>query len=76
MSHQFGRTPRDAPGDVELPSHRLMVRSALVRPLGSGIFSLLPLGWRVVRKHDVAGDAAIDTASDGARARCEPTSMR
>ncbi len=50
MTHLFGRTLREAPGDVELPSHRLMLRAALVRPLGAGIFSLLPLGWRVVRK--------------------------
>lgn len=50
MSHLFGRTLREAPGDVELPSHRLMLRAGLIRPLGSGIFSLLPLGWRVVRK--------------------------
>jgi prolyl-tRNA synthetase len=50
MSHLFGRTLRDAPGDVELPSHRLMLRAALIRPLGAGIYSLLPLGWRVVRK--------------------------
>jgi prolyl-tRNA synthetase len=46
----FGRTLREAPGDVELPSHRLMLRAALIRPLGAGIYSLLPLGWRVVRK--------------------------
>jgi prolyl-tRNA synthetase len=50
MSHLFGRTLREAPGDVELISHQLMVRAAMIRPLGSGIFSLLPLGWRVVRK--------------------------
>jgi prolyl-tRNA synthetase len=50
MSHLFGRTLREAPGDVELLSNQLMVRAALIRPLGSGIFSLLPLGWRVVRK--------------------------
>src|SRR5215216_7000077 len=50
MTHLFGRTLREAPGDVELPSHRLMLRAALIRPLGAGIFSLLPLGWRVVRK--------------------------
>ncbi len=50
MSHLFGRTLRDAPGDAELPSHRLMLRAAMVRPLGAGIYSLLPLGWRVVRK--------------------------
>ncbi|CAA9546432.1 MAG: Prolyl-tRNA synthetase, bacterial type [uncultured Thermomicrobiales bacterium] len=50
MAHLFGRTLRDAPGDAELPSHQLLLRGAFVRPLGSGIFSLLPLGWRVVRK--------------------------
>src|SRR5215207_1859160 len=49
MSHLFGRTLREAPGDVELLSNQLMVRAALIRPLGSGIFSLLPLGWRVIR---------------------------
>jgi prolyl-tRNA synthetase len=50
MSHLFGRTLREAPGDIELPTHRLMLRAALMRPLGAGIYSLLPLGWRVVRK--------------------------
>src|SRR5215211_489459 len=50
MSHLFGRTLREAPGDVELLSHQLMVRAAMIRPLGAGLVSLLPLGWRVVRK--------------------------
>ncbi|MCC6313062.1 MAG: proline--tRNA ligase [Thermomicrobiales bacterium] len=50
MSHLFGRTLREAPGDAELPSHKLMLRAAMVRPLGAGIYSLLPLGWSVVRK--------------------------
>ena len=50
MAHLFGRTLRDAPADAELPSHQLLLRGAFVRPLGSGIFSLLPLGWRVIRK--------------------------
>ncbi|HYI25599.1 MAG TPA: aminoacyl--tRNA ligase-related protein, partial [Thermomicrobiales bacterium] len=50
MAHLFGRTLREAPADVEMPSHQLMVRAAMVRPLGTGIYSLLPLGYRVVRK--------------------------
>lgn len=50
MAHLFGRTLREAPGDVELISHQLMLRAGMVRPLGAGIHSLLPLGWRVVRK--------------------------
>ena len=50
MSHLFGRTLRAAPSDVELISHQLSIRAGLVRPLGSGIFSVLPTGWRVIRK--------------------------
>ncbi len=50
MAHLFGRTLREAPADVEIPSHQLMVRAAMVRPLGAGIYSLLPLGYRVIRK--------------------------
>ena len=44
MSHLFGRTLLEAPGDVVLPSHRLLLRATLFRPLGAGIYSLLPLG--------------------------------
>ena len=50
MAHLFGRTLREAPADAELPSHQLMVRAAMIRPLGAGIYSLLPLGYRVIRK--------------------------
>lgn len=47
FSQLFGNTLRDAPSDVELPSHRLLVRAGMIRPVASGIFALLPLGWRV-----------------------------
>ncbi|MBX3070450.1 MAG: proline--tRNA ligase [Thermomicrobiales bacterium] len=50
MSHMFGRTLRAAPADVEIISHQLSLRAGLIRPLGAGLFSLLPLGWRVVNK--------------------------
>jgi prolyl-tRNA synthetase len=50
MSRLFGRTLRDSPSEAEFVSHQLMLRAGMIRPLGSGIFSLLPLGWRVVRK--------------------------
>jgi prolyl-tRNA synthetase len=50
MAHMFGRTLREAPADAEMPSHQLMVRAAMIRPLGAGLYSLLPLGWRVIRK--------------------------
>lgn len=50
MSQMFGQTLRDAPADVEVASHKLLLRSGCIRQLGAGIFHFLPLGWRVVEK--------------------------
>jgi len=50
MSQLFGRTLREAPTGTELASHKLSLRAGLVRFLGAGIYSYLPLGWRVARK--------------------------
>jgi prolyl-tRNA synthetase len=50
MSHMFGRTLREAPADAEIISHQLMVRAGMIRPLGSGLYSLMPLGYRVIKK--------------------------
>jgi prolyl-tRNA synthetase len=47
LSRLFFTTLRDDPADAEMPSHRLLVRAGYVRQLGSGIYSLLPLGKRV-----------------------------
>ena len=47
LSHLFFATLRDDPADAEMPSHRLLQRAGYVRQLGSGIYSLLPLGFRV-----------------------------
>jgi prolyl-tRNA synthetase len=40
-------TLRNDPADAEAPSHRLLVRGGYVRQVGAGLFSFLPLGWRV-----------------------------
>ena len=50
MSSLFARTLREDPSDATIASHRLMVRGAYIRPLGAGIFSYLPLGWRTLRR--------------------------
>lgn len=47
MSRLFFTTLRDDPVEAEMPSHRLLLRAGYVRQLGSGIYSLLPLGKRV-----------------------------
>ena len=50
LSQLFFRSLRDDPADAEMPSHRLLVRAGYVRQLGSGIYSLLPLGFRVNKR--------------------------
>ena len=47
LSQLFFTTLRDDPAEAEMPSHRLLLRAGYVRQLGSGIYSLLPLGKRV-----------------------------
>lgn len=43
-------TLKEAPAEAEIPSHILMVRGGYIRKLAAGIYSFLPLGWRVVQK--------------------------
>lgn len=50
FSKMFGRTIREIPSDAELISHQLSIRAGLIRQLAAGIYSYLPLGWRVIRK--------------------------
>ena len=49
MSSLFVRTLREDPVDAEVPSHRLLVRAGYVRRAAPGIYSWLPLGYRVLR---------------------------
>ena len=46
----FIPTLKEVPNDAITPSHILMLRAGLVRPIGAGIYSFLPLGYRVVKK--------------------------
>jgi prolyl-tRNA synthetase len=50
MSAMFGRTLREAPSDVEVASHRLLLRAGFIRQLAAGIFSYLPLAKRSIGK--------------------------
>lgn len=49
MSTLFLRTLREDPADAEVPSHRLLVRAGYVRRAAPGIYTWLPLGYRVLR---------------------------
>ncbi|HPJ71249.1 MAG TPA: proline--tRNA ligase, partial [bacterium] len=43
-------TLRDDPQEAEIPSHRLMLRAGLIKKLASGLYTWLPLGFRVLKK--------------------------
>ena len=43
-------TLRDAPGDAVAESHKLLVRAGMVKQVGAGLWTWLPLGWRVQKR--------------------------
>jgi prolyl-tRNA synthetase len=50
QSQLFIPTLREAPADAEAVSHKLLVRGAYIRQVSAGIWTFLPLGWRVHQK--------------------------
>lgn len=49
-SQFFIVTQKEAPQEAELPSHRLMLRAGMIKRLGAGLYTWMPLGLRVLRK--------------------------
>ena len=49
-SQFFISTLKEAPAEAELVSHKLMLRAGLIKRLGSGLYTWMPLGLRVLRK--------------------------
>ena len=49
-SKLFLPTLRDAPADADAASHKLLVRGGFIRQVGAGLWTFLPLGWRVHEK--------------------------
>ena len=43
-------TLKEAPADAEVASHRLMTRAGMIKKLGAGIYTYMPMGLRVIRK--------------------------
>lgn len=50
MSKFYMPTLKENPAEAEIASHKLLLRSGMIRKSASGIYSYLPLGYRVVRK--------------------------
>lgn len=49
-SQWFLTTLKETPNDAELASHQLMLRTGMIKKLGSGLYSWMPLGLKVLRK--------------------------
>lgn len=50
LTRAFIPTLKETPSDATIPSHQLMIRAGLIRLLTAGVYSFLPLGYRVARK--------------------------
>ncbi|MEM6411453.1 MAG: aminoacyl--tRNA ligase-related protein, partial [Pseudomonadota bacterium] len=50
LSQFFLPVTKDAPANAEIASHQLMLRAGMIRQAGAGIYSWLPLGFRVLKK--------------------------
>ena len=62
MSKMYMPTLREVPSDAEIPSHQLLLRAGMIRQLVSGIYSYLPLGYRVIRKIEQIVREEMDNA--------------
>lgn len=61
-SQTFIPTLKEAPKDAVVPSHILMLKAGYIRPLGSGAYTYLPLGYRVLRKCEAIVRDEMDKA--------------
>jgi len=50
MSQLYAPTLKEVPADADIASHRLLLRAGMIRKSATGIYTYLPLGWRVIKK--------------------------
>ncbi len=62
MSRLLLRTLRDAPSDAEAISHQLLVRAGYIRRHASGIYTYLPLGWKLLQRVEAIVRDEMDRA--------------
>ncbi len=58
----FSKTLRQAPAEADTPNHQLMLRAGLAQQLAAGVYSYLPVGWRVMRKIEAIIREEMDRA--------------
>ncbi|MGD9118316.1 MAG: proline--tRNA ligase, partial [Dehalococcoidia bacterium] len=62
ISKLFGKTQRELPAEAETASHQLLLRTGMIQQLAAGIYSYLPLGWRVLKKIEIIIRDEMDKA--------------
>lgn len=50
FSNVYAPTLREVPAEAEIPSHQLLLRAGFIRKSAGGVYSYLPLAWKVLRK--------------------------
>jgi len=50
FSNLFGKTLKEIPSEADTTSHQLLLRAGMIQQVAAGIYSYLPLGWRVLKK--------------------------
>lgn len=63
LSKFYMPTLREAPSDAEIASHKLLLRGAFIRKSASGVYTYLPLGYKVIRKVEEITRQEMDRAS-------------
>jgi len=61
-SKLFGKTLRQLPAEAESTSHQLLLRAGMIAQLAAGVYSYLPLGWKVLKKIEQLIREEIDNA--------------
>ncbi len=62
ITQLFGKTQREVPADADTISHQLLVRAGMISQVAAGVYSYLPLGWRVLRKIEAIVRDEMDKA--------------
>ncbi|MEJ6951524.1 proline--tRNA ligase [Natronospora cellulosivora (SeqCode)] len=60
MSNLYLPTLKETPAEAEVPSHQLMLRAGMMRTLTAGVYTYLPLGYRVIKKIENIVREAMD----------------
>ena len=68
VSKMYAPTLREVPSEAEIPSHQLLLRAGFMRKSTNGMYTYLPLAWRVIKKiENIDADYAAGRNLEGKR---------